>query len=679
MSVFWRRFLQVAGTFVAFALMSRLGSLFQVENGVSVFYPATAVDIISCMYFGGWGALGILLGSLVTPWEAKDSLFKLLVSALLNITEGMLPYLVFRFRRELMRDLRDLKSFLAFLIFGTVINSAISALIGNLLLIPHPPGELINGRQFFIWWISDFSAALLLAAPLLAFAGNLFRRMTGDRTVEPPRRLSNVLEVTLVIILLGWMASAGVRTVLQESFEDERSMRARTSLSASQLVTAADRNVVITAESIRSWDKTEPEMMRRRVLLASETNRLLLDDLAKVLVRADAETRQACATFRQASEKWFKSARDSLSDDVRGTRSLRMLMISLNTRLEESDSVVIAALDERRSKVRTVALVMDVLVLMILMMAGASLILTITRPLKQLHLGVAALKSGANFDPRTVESNFVEIRTLADTLSETSVELKAREYDLRLQTARALAASRSKTEFFAKMSHELRTPLNSIVGFSELLLDRADIDEGKRVGFLQNILRSGNHLLKLINDLLDIARMESGRIRLTHEVFDMRQVVASAVASTEALFEKKLQKIELELGDEPLLLRGDPMRVEQMILNLLSNANKFGPENEPIVVIASREGEQARLEVTDRGIGIDRDDQQRIFEEFEQVGSGAHAVAGTGLGLALVRQFVEACHGTVDVKSEPGRGATFYLRIPLDGSDAATEHPVYSA
>jgi len=227
-------------------------------------------------------------------------------------------------------------------------------------------------------------------------------------------------------------------------------------------------------------------------------------------------------------------------------------------------------------------------------------------------------------------------------------------------------ASRHKSEFLANMSHELRTPLNAIIGFSEILAERmfGEINE-KQAEYLRDILESGQHLLSLINDILDLSKIEAGRMELELADFDLPSAIDNALI----LMRERAVRRGITLGraiDERLgMLRADERKVKQVLLNLLSNALKFTPEGGRVDVRAEMQGETAEISVTDTGVGIAPEDQDAVFEEFRQVGTAARKVEGTGLGLALSRKFIELHGGKISVKSEPGVGSTFTFTLPL--------------
>ncbi len=529
---------QVALTFVVFALFNAFGETFVIGNGVSILYPAAAVSVLAFMMFGPWAAVGIVLGTLITPWNTNADAEGLLLSGLIGSLQGFIPWVVFRLRRDLSRDLRDMKSLIAFLFFGTALNSAACAIAGNLLVVPQPEGVSLVWREVFIWFISDFSAVLLIATPILAFGGTLLNRRTTGR----PRTLANALEVVSAVLLLGFAASFVIRTVL------------------------------------------------------------LLDPFLEPVARR---------------------------------------------------------------KILIVTALVDGVVFLILVFAAVMLLYTISRPFAQLGEALRRLRRGERPDAASIDGRYEEFRSLAEALEETADELRRRESELRLQTERAVQASRHKSDFLAKMSHELRTPLNAIIGFSDLLAEQEEtISTQKRLGFLDNVANSAVHLLKLINDLLDIAKVESGKLKLELAPLDLRHSIANTVASTQSLFVRRKQEVEILTPAEPMMTQADAGRIEQALLNLLSNANKFSADGTRVTVRGLEVDAMWCIEVVDRGIGISEDDQQRIFDEFEQVHTrGVHS-AGTGLGLALAKRFVEAHGGTIDVQSAEGHGSTFRMMLP---------------
>ena len=228
-------------------------------------------------------------------------------------------------------------------------------------------------------------------------------------------------------------------------------------------------------------------------------------------------------------------------------------------------------------------------------------------------------------------------------------------------------ADRHKSEFLASMSHELRTPLNAVIGFSEVLLDRMFGElNPKQDEYLQDILTSGRHLLSLINDILDLAKIEAGRMELEVTDFHLPQAIDNAITLIRERAARRA--ITLAVTVDPRLgeIKGDERKVKQVLLNLLSNAIKFTPEGGRVEVNGGLADGFAEVSVTDTGVGIAPEDHEAVFEEFRQVGTDyAKKHEGTGLGLTLSRRFVELHGGKIWVKSQLGRGATFTFTLPV--------------
>jgi signal transduction histidine kinase len=228
------------------------------------------------------------------------------------------------------------------------------------------------------------------------------------------------------------------------------------------------------------------------------------------------------------------------------------------------------------------------------------------------------------------------------------------------------AASRHKSEFLANMSHELRTPLNAIIGFSEVLGERmfGDLND-KQAEYIQDIQSSGRHLLALINDILDLSKVEAGRMELDLTRFDLPAAIGGAVILVRERATRHGLALDLSVDDQLGPFVGDERKIRQVLLNLLSNAVKFTPEGGRISIRAVPADGGVEISVSDTGIGIAPEDQEAIFQEFRQVGTDyARKREGTGLGLALARRFIDLHGGRIWVKSRPGEGSTFTFRLP---------------
>ena len=228
-------------------------------------------------------------------------------------------------------------------------------------------------------------------------------------------------------------------------------------------------------------------------------------------------------------------------------------------------------------------------------------------------------------------------------------------------------ASRHKSEFLATMSHELRTPLNAIIGFSEVLLQQMFGPlNPKQAEYLNDVLSSGRHLLGLINDILDLSKIEAGRMELDADTFSLVEALENAVTMVRERAARHQIVLALQVSPGVDLIQADPRKVKQVLFNLLSNAVKFTPDGGRVDVSAARADGDIVVTVKDTGIGISPDDQGRIFEEFQQARrQSERSREGTGLGLSLAKRFVELHGGRIWVESEPGKGSTFTFTLPV--------------
>jgi signal transduction histidine kinase len=312
--------------------------------------------------------------------------------------------------------------------------------------------------------------------------------------------------------------------------------------------------------------------------------------------------------------------------------------------------------DYRRSRGVVVGFAIGSIVLALLL--GYALSWSLIEPVTRMDARLQEIAAG-DFSRHVEVGNRDELGTLAANLNRMSDEL-GRLY------AQLETANRHKSEFLANMSHELRTPLNAVIGFSDVLLERTfgELSE-KQEQYITIVLGSGRHLLSLINDILDLSKIEAGRMDLELGSFDL----AMAIDNTVTLVRDRAARHDLALGVEveadldPVV--ADERKIKQILLNLLSNAVKFTPDGGRIGVRAGRIDGGVAISVSDTGIGIAPEDQEAIFEEFRQVGTDElRKREGTGLGLALTRKFVELHGGTITVASEPGKGSTFTFTLP---------------
>jgi signal transduction histidine kinase len=326
------------------------------------------------------------------------------------------------------------------------------------------------------------------------------------------------------------------------------------------------------------------------------------------------------------------------------------------------------------------------LVVFLLLAVATSVYLArrLVRPIESIQIAAAKIGSG-ELDQQIVVSSNDELGALADEFnrmaaqlreSYAGLELKVEERTRELATALSEldeksheleAASQHKSDFLANMSHELRTPLNAIIGFSQVLREEivGGINE-KQSEYLEDILSSANHLLSLINDVLDLSKVEAGQVELEIAPFSLREALERGVVMVRERAVRDGVRVALVTDPDLDLVVGDERRVRQVIFNLLSNAVKFTPAGGAVDVSAEQVDGEVRVAVTDTGPGLAPDDHERVFDEFQQTETGIELREGTGLGLALSKRLVELHGGRIWVDSELGRGSTFVFTLPLE-------------
>ncbi|HVE49115.1 MAG TPA: ATP-binding protein [Casimicrobiaceae bacterium] len=332
-----------------------------------------------------------------------------------------------------------------------------------------------------------------------------------------------------------------------------------------------------------------------------------------------------------------------------------------NELVNKAEADIVASTDEVRdtyTRARKLLIGLAVGSIALALALGYSISWSLITPVRQMDARFGEIASG-DFTKQVDVRNRDELGTLAGNLNRMSVELG----ELHRQRE---AANRNKSEFLANMSHELRTPLNAIIGFSEVLIERmfGELND-KQADYLKDIHSSGKHLLSLINDILDLSKIEAGRMELELTAFD----AAAALANAMTLLRERAQRhsIALSLDADPQLgeIRADERKLKQVMLNLLSNAVKFTPDGGRVEVCARMADGTLEVAVSDSGVGIAKEDQDAVFEEFRQVGlAGSNKQEGTGLGLALTKRFVELHGGSIRLESAPGQGSTFTFTLP---------------
>jgi two-component system, NtrC family, sensor kinase len=388
---------------------------------------------------------------------------------------------------------------------------------------------------------------------------------------------------------------------------------------------------------------------------------------------------------RAALHGSVKASADSSGHDQNGTKVLSAYQtiepLGWRVFVEEPLSEVLAPL--KAAIWRTALLLVAFLILAI----ATSVLLArrLVRPIESIQTAAARIGSGSLNQRIEIQSNdelgalAEEFNRMTAQLQESYSSLEQKVQERTQELAKALgeldkrsheleAASRHKSEFLANMSHELRTPLNAILGFSQVLREQlfGEVNE-KQAEYLDDILTSANHLLALINDILDLSKVEAGQVELEVAPFSLREALEGGLVMVRERATRDGVQVALTALPDADVVTGDERRIRQVIFNLLSNAVKFTPAGGAVDVSAARANGEVRVSVADTGPGIAAVDHERIFEEFQQTEAGVEQREGTGLGLALSKRLVELHGGRIWVDSELGQGSTFVFTLPTRG------------
>jgi signal transduction histidine kinase len=297
--------------------------------------------------------------------------------------------------------------------------------------------------------------------------------------------------------------------------------------------------------------------------------------------------------------------------------------------------------------------------ILLALLLGFVLSWSLIAPIRRIDERLAAIASG-DFSGHVDVSNRDELGALGTNVNRMNDELRRLYRELE-------EASRHKSELLANMSHELRTPLNAIIGFSQVLRERMFGQlNAKQAEYVDDILSSGYHLLALIDDVLDLSKVEAGQLELHVAPFSLRDALEQGVVMVRERATENAVEVALRPLDGVDVVTGDERRVRQVIFNLLANAVKFSPEGGVVDVSAAQFNGEVRVSVVDRGPGIASDEQERIFEEFHQTEAGLEQMEGTGLGLAVSKRLVELHGGRIWVEGELGKGSTFVFTLPTE-------------
>jgi signal transduction histidine kinase len=381
------------------------------------------------------------------------------------------------------------------------------------------------------------------------------------------------------------------------------------------------------------------------------------DDLAAIRLKADqlrALMREIIVLDKEqprGDEVDRRREAEALTSDLRQHATL----LANATRAEIDDLITRNASAYERSRDLFIGAAVAAIVLALFL--GFVLSWSLIGPIQRIDSRLKGIAAG-DFSEHVDVDNRDELGELAANVNRMNDELR------RLYTELE-AASRHKSEFLASMSHELRTPLNAIIGFTQVLQEEmfGSVNE-KQSEYLDDIHSSGTYLLSLINDVLDLSKVESGQVELDVQPFSVRDALERGVVMVRERASEDGVDVELKAGPDVDVIEGDERRIKQVIFNLLSNAVKFTPAGGEVDVSAARVNGEVRISVADNGPGIAPEDQERIFEHFQQTEAGVEQREGTGLGLALSKRLVELHGGRIWLESELGKGSTFVFTLP---------------
>ncbi len=321
-----------------------------------------------------------------------------------------------------------------------------------------------------------------------------------------------------------------------------------------------------------------------------------------------------------------------------------------------------SAASARSQSDRAVALAIAGLILSAVLIIGFGVYLarSIARPVR--NVASAATRLAAGESPGLQEGGPGEVGELTVAFNRMAEQLERSHAELEEQNAKLRESERLKTELVSVVAHEMRTPLASVLGFTSFLLTRNDLDPDEQRRYLEIVDAQGRRLSALVDDFLDVERLEEGKLTLAQELVDM----AALVREQAQLFvgQSTRHSVDIQLPPKPLPVRGDSHRLAQVVANLLSNAIKYSPDGGVVEIAGEQDRNLVRVSVRDEGLGISDDLQDRIFNKFVRGGGAARGISGSGLGLTIARSLVEAHGGRIDFKSAVGQGSTFWVELP---------------
>jgi signal transduction histidine kinase len=425
-------------------------------------------------------------------------------------------------------------------------------------------------------------------------------------------------------------------------------------------------------EILESWRETRKELLTRLGGFESRFHGSVQEPQVHALVASIRsyvlDYSDLIIRLKQSNTPQAASTGDAVTEDKNRIDPIRGRFTALLDAESQSATAQTASADDRSRQAIVGGIVGLGVSALLVVLFGVFLARSIARPLRAAAAGATQVASG-DLATRLEETGPGEVGELTRSFNDMTSRLEQRNAQLAEQNARLQESERLKAELISIVSHELRTPLASVLGFTSLLLQR-DFEDGERRRYLEIVDAQSRRLSDLLNDFLDAQHIEEGRLEMSFEPLDL----AALLREQAQLFagQSEAHEIHLDLDDEPFLIVGDRDRLGQVLANLLSNAIKYSPDGGVVRLSGEREDGVVRVQVRDEGRGIPRAEQQRIFTKFYRGDASASGIGGTGLGLALAREIVEAHGGNIGFDSETGTGSTFWFEVPTDRGPDAT-------